>query len=259
MRDGDVRDVPPDAEATPRLVSVIIPALNEADGIGATLASVARQTGPWEVVVADGGSTDGTPEAVRRAMPEARIVAPGRGRARQMNAGAEAATGDVLLFLHADTRLPDGALRDVRRALAEGGVVGGCFRTRFSGEGAGGAWMRLWEASAWMRWWRFAFGDRAPFVTREAFRAVGGFRAQPLFEDLDFVRDLRARGRFVFLDAAVQTSARRFGQNGALGQQLRNLALWTGWNLGIAPERLARFYPAHRPSGLGESEINSGE
>ena len=107
--------------------------------------------------------------------------------------------------------------------------------------------MRLWESPAWMRWWRFAFGDRAPFVRRETFRAVGGFRDQPLFEDLDFVRDVRARGRFVFLDAAVETSARRFGENGALRQQLRNIALWAAWNVGVAPERLARFYPARRP------------
>ena len=236
-----------------RTVSVIIPALNEADGIAATLASVARQRPPWEVVVADGGSADGTPEAVARAMPLARVIRPGRGRARQMNAGAEAASGEILLFLHADTHLPEGALDAVREALAappdrrQAPAVGGCFRTRFVGEGARGVWMRLWESPAWMRWWRFAFGDRAPFVRRETFRAVGGFRQQPLFEDLDFVRDVRARGRFVFLDAAVETSARRFGQNGALRQQLRNFALWTAWNVGVAPERLARFYPDHGP------------
>lgn len=237
----------PHPASRPSLVSVIIPALNEAVGIGATLASVAMQTGAVEVIVADGGSTDGTPEAVHRAMPEARVITPGRGRARQMNAGAEAATGDVLLFLHADTHLPRGALAAVRRVIGEPGVVGGCFRTRFTGPGAQSPWMRLWEAPIWMRWWRLAFGDRAPFVTREAFRAIGGFRQQPLFEDLDLVRDLRQRGRFVFLDEAVETSARRFGKNGALGQQLRNLALWSAWNVGVDPARLARHYPAHRP------------
>ncbi|MEM1054850.1 MAG: TIGR04283 family arsenosugar biosynthesis glycosyltransferase [Bacteroidota bacterium] len=228
-------------------MSVIIPALNEATGIGATLASVTRQPGRWDVIVADGGSTDGTPEAVRLAMPTARVIAPGRGRARQMNAGAEVASGEILLFLHADTHLPEGALDDARAALDSPGVVAGCFRTAFVGEGADSAWMRLWESNLWMHWWRFAFGDRAPFVSREAFDAVGGFRSQPLFEDLDLVRDLRRQGRFVFLDSAVETSARRFGKHGALGQQLRNFGLWTAWNLGVPPETLARFYPAHRP------------
>ena len=197
--------------------------------------------------MADGGSTDGTPETVARAMPLAHVVRPGRGRARQMNAGAEVASGEIFLFLHADTHLPEGALDTVRHSLATPEVAGGCFLPRFVGEGAGGAWMRLWEAPAWMRWWRFAFGDRAPFVRRETFRAIGGFRQQPLFEDLDFVRDVRARGRFVFLDAAVETSARRFGEHGALRQQLRNFALWTAWNVGVSPERLARFYPPRQP------------
>ena len=234
-----------------RTVSVVIPALNEAAGIADTLAGVACQRPPFEVIVADGGSTDGTPEAVARAMPGARVIAPGRGRALQMNAGAREASGEILLFLHADTRLPAGALDAVREALDRPGVVGGCFRPRFVGPGAGSRWMRLWESPLWMRWWRFAFGDRAAFCTRGAFEAAGGFRAQPLFEDLDLVRDLRARGRFVFLDLAVETSARRFGARGALRQQLRNLALWAGWNAGVAPSRLAAFYPAHRPDASG--------
>ncbi|MEM6287283.1 MAG: glycosyltransferase, partial [Bacteroidota bacterium] len=92
----------------------MIPALNEATGIGATLASVAAQDGPVEVVVIDGGSEDGTPEAARRALPEAVVLTSPRGRATQMNAGAERASGDVLLFLHADTRLPPDALARVR-------------------------------------------------------------------------------------------------------------------------------------------------
>ncbi|MEL6617180.1 MAG: glycosyltransferase, partial [Bacteroidota bacterium] len=166
----------------------------------------------------------------------------------QMNAGAEAASGEILLFLHADTHLPPEALALVRAALAKPGIAGGCFMTHFIGEGAGSAWMRLWEAPIWMRWWRFAFGDRALFCTRETFEAIGGYRSQPLFEDLDLVRDLRARGRIAFLDAAVETSARRFGKHGALWQQLRNLALWAGWNAGVSPERLARHYPTHRPT-----------
>ena len=207
---------------------------------------MAAQDGPWEVVVADGGSADGTVGVVRATMPGAVVVTPGRGRARQMNAGAGAASGSVVLFLHADTRLAPGALAAVRAALADPMVVGGCFRTRFTTETgmgpAGRAFMRLWEGRLWMRWHRFAFGDRALFARADVFRAAGGFPEQPLFEDLDFVRALRQRGAFAFLDADVETSARRYARHGAVRQQLRNLGLWLGWNAGVAPARLKRFY-----------------
>lgn len=231
------------------LVSVVVPTLNEAGGVAEALASVRRQPGPWEVVVADGGSTDGTADAVSRALPDAKVVTGAQGRALQMNAGAALATGDVLLFLHADTRLPDGAFDDVRHALADAAAAGGCFRTAFDlHDGAddfgpaGRAFMRLWESRLWMRWHRLAFGDRALFVRSEVFDAVGGFPEQPLFEDLDLVRSVRQHGRFVFLDAEVTTSARRFRRHGAVRQQLRNVGLWLGWNLGVAPARLKRFY-----------------
>ena len=231
-------------------VSVIVPALNEAGGIARCLASVAGQPGGAETIVVDGGSTDGTADAARAAMPTVTVLASERGRARQMNAGADAATGAVLLFLHADTRLPPDALDRVRAALADASVVGGCFQTRF--ELRGSAWgplgrglMRLWEGRMWMRWHRFAFGDRALFARRAAFDAVGGYPDQPMFEDLDLVRALRQRGRFAFLRADVVTSARRFARHGALRQQLRNLGLWLGWNAGVSGARLKRFYSDH--------------
>lgn len=231
-------------------VSVIVPALNEAAGIASTLASVRRQEGSVEVVVVDGGSDDGTAEAARAACPEATVLAAPRGRAAQMNAGAALASGSVLLFLHADTCLPDGALAAVRGALADSEAVGGCFRTAFDvgSEGRFGTVMRLWEARLWMGWHRLAFGDRALFFRRSAFEAMGGFPDQPLFEDLDAVRAARRLGRFVFLPASVTTSARRFRQHGAVGQQARNLALWAAWNAGVAPDRLARFYGDDRAS-----------
>ena len=230
------------------LVSIVVPALNEADGIGAALATVVDQPGAWEVIVADGGSDDGTVEAVRAALPEATVVDAPRGRGVQMNRGAAAARGDVLLFLHADTRLPDGALDAVHEAVRSG-AAGGCFETTFDVDPsasafspAGRAFMRLWEARLWMRWHRFAFGDRAIFCTRAAFETAGGYPERPLFEDLDLVRALRRQGQFVFLDAAVVTSARRYRRHGAVGQQVRNLGLWLGWNLGVDPARLKQFY-----------------
>ena len=232
--------------STPPLsVSIVIPALNEAVGIAVTVASALDQDGPADVLVVDGGSSDDTAGAVSRA--GVRVLAAPCGRARQMNAGATATQGDVLLFLHADTRLPPGALAAVRQALADPAVAGGCFRTTF--DDARSPWMRLWQARLWMRWHRLAFGDRAPFVRRAVFDAAGGFPDEPLFEDLDLVRRVRRHGRFVFLDAAVTTSARRFRANGALGQQLLNVALWIGWNAGVAPSRLKQFYSDAARSG----------
>ena len=218
-------------------------------GIGATLASVARQSPPYEILVAVGDSDDGTGEAAQEVVPKARVVRGGRGRARQMNDGAALATGDLLLFLHADTRLPPGALDVLRDAMAPPTVAGGCFRTAFDLDPGrdgfsrlGRAFMQLWESRLWMQWHRFAFGDRALFVRRRVFEAMGGFPDQPIFEDLDAVRAMRQHGRFVFLDAEVITSARRFRDFGAVRQQLRNLALWTAWNVGVSPSRLKRYY-----------------
>ena len=220
------------------LVSVVVPALDEAAGIERAVRSALAQPGPTELVVVDGGSTDGTLARVAELAPQAVRTSSPRGRARQMNHGAALARGGLLLFLHADTRLPEGALDRVRDAVAAGAVAG-CFETRF--DDARG-WMRVWQARLWMRWHRFAFGDRALFARRDAFDAVGGFPDQHLFEDLDFVRAVRRRGRFVFLPHAVETSARRYRRHGALRQQLRNLALWLGWNAGVPPDRLKRFY-----------------
>lgn len=232
MQTPDV--VPPDAR-----ISVVIPTLDEAAGVERALRSVERQSGPVELIVADGGSTDGTLEHVAAVSPDTLRVGAARGRARQLNAGAARASGDILLFLHADTALPAGALDTVRRAIA-GGAVAGCFETRF--DDARG-WMRLWQARLWMRWHRFAFGDRALFARRDAFEAAGGFPDQPIFEDLDFVRAVRRHGRFAFLDLAVTTSARRFRRHGALRQQVRNVGLWVGWVAGVSPTRLKRHYP----------------
>lgn len=245
----------------PRTISVIIPTLDEEAELPATLASVREQPGPLEIIVADGHSEDATREIATDV--GATVVTSQRGRARQMNAGAAHASGDVLLFLHADTRLPPDALGDIRAALAEPGAAAGCFQLRFDRDGF---WLWLWSRPIWMRWHRWAFGDRALFVRRSAFDAVGGFPDQPVFEDLDLVQALRRQGRFVFLDAAVSTSARRFERGGALRQQLRNLMLWTAWLLGVEPERAARFYPTvpdererreqaeARPRRTGDSE-----
>lgn len=220
-----------------RLVSVIIPTLNEAAGIERTLESVAAQQADHEVVVADGGSSDDT---VRIARPFARVVTSARGRARQMNAGAAEAQGDVLLFLHADTLLPPHALAHVRRALGDPPHEGGAFRLRFD---APTPLLHFYSFCTRFPIPKICFGDRAIFVRSRVFDDVGGYPDIPLFEDLELVRKLHERGGFVFLDTPVTTSARRFLRVGPLRQQLQNTYLWLHYVRGTDPRTLVERYP----------------
>jgi GT2 family glycosyltransferase len=160
-----------------------------------------------------------------------------------MNAGAARARGDVLLFLHADTTLPESALAAVRRTLFDGGdgtaVQAGTFRLRFDRNG----WLlRLYAFATRLRWRRFCYGDRGLFVRRAAFEAVGGFPDWPIFEDLELADRLHQHGAFRYLPLAVTTAARRFERTGPLRQQLQNLALWAHYLLGTDPEAVASRY-----------------
>jgi rSAM/selenodomain-associated transferase 2 len=222
-------------------VSVVIPTLNEATTVEATLRSVAAQTGPMERIVVDGGSADATIEI---AQPHATVLETAPGRARQMNAGAERATGDALLFLHADTHLPTNGLSIIRSTLAQPDAEAGIFRLSFD---RSSPLLRLYSWCTRWPWIRLAFGDRGLFVRRSAFEDVGGFPEWPLFEDLELAYRLHQRGRFCFRSEAVTTSARRFEQNGYLRQQLRNLRLWLHYISGTPPERLTHLYPYDGP------------
>jgi rSAM/selenodomain-associated transferase 2 len=192
------------------------------------------------VLVADGGSRDGTARVVAE-QPGVRLVPSARGRARQMNAGARAAAGDVLLFLHADTRLPDGAAGAIAAALADPGVVGGRFDVRFDSR------RRLLALVAWLmnarsRATSVCTGDQAIFARRADFEAVGGYPDIPLMEDIELSRRLKARGRLAALRARVTTSARKWEREGPL----RTIGLMWALRLlhfcGVAPERLHRWY-----------------
>jgi len=188
--------------------------------------------------VDDGGSRDGTRPALDGL--GVRVVDAPRGRARQMNAGARATAAPILLFLHADTRLPDGAV-DAVCAAVDGGAAGGCFRVRIDSPDP-----RLRLAARIInlrsRLWASATGDQAIFVRRDVFDRLGGYRELALCEDLDFVRRLGRAGRFVVADAEVATSARRWHGHGVM----RTIALmWTlrlGYHLGVSPDLLARWY-----------------
>jgi rSAM/selenodomain-associated transferase 2 len=191
-------------------VSVVIPVLEEEARIAGQLAALAAIPGVHEAIVVDGGSRDRTLERARQ-FGEVRVLEAPSGRASQMNAGAAVATGDVLLFLHADVRLPRDAAKQVGSALADAAVVGGAFRTWTVAEGRR-TWLApfLHLADLRSRYTSLPYGDQAIFVRAAAFRLVGGFPEQPLMEDLEFSRRLSRVGRIRTLPATVRVSGRRF-------------------------------------------------
>ena len=219
-------------------LSVIIPTLNEEAVLGATLESVRRAAPGSEILVLDGGSRDRTLE-VAGSVPDVRTLSGPRGRGPQMNAGAAAATGDVLLFLHADTHLPPDAGTLVRSALADPGVVGGSF---FLGFDSSHPILRLSSIASRLnvRW--ATYGDQAFFFRRAVFEQVGGFAPVPLFEDVELQARVRRLGRCVKIQRPVTSSARRFLRVGVVRQQLRNALLVVAYHLGVSPARLAVWY-----------------
>ena len=223
----------------PAPISVIIPVLNEAGEVGEQLPHWRElRRGGAELVVVDGGSTDATVALIEQG-GFAMLPAP-RGRAHQMNAGAAAATGELLIFLHADTRLPAGALDLVRQALAGPRCWG-----RFDVELEGGGW-RLRLVARLMnlrsRLSGIATGDQAIFVRRETFKAVGGFPDQPLMEDIELSARLRRRAAPVCLTAKVRTSSRRWRRQGICRTILLMWGLRLAYACGVPSDALARFY-----------------
>ena len=221
------------AEAT---LSVIIPALNEAEAIAGAIAS-AFAAGADEVVVSDGGSSD---ETVRIAASRgARVVRGARGRGPQLNRGAAAASGRIYCFLHADARLHPGSGRAMRAALRDPRVVGGNHRADF-GRGANGRVLAaLYHV---MRPFRVYYGDSALFCRADAFAASGGFPPYPLMEDLAFVRRLHRLGRMAYLPTPVFASARRWERGGVARTWASWVVIQVGYWLGVPPQRLARLY-----------------
>lgn len=196
-------------------VSVVIPALDEVGDLPATVEDLRRQDpAPHEVIVADGGSRDGTREWLETNAVDGwlRVADAPKGRGLQMNAGAAVASGDVLLFLHADARLPARALASVGRALADGRTLGGAFTIRFRREAGSPVSMPVIARGINGRTWvtATATGDQAIFIRREAFERLGGYKPWPLFEDVDLVTRLKNAGRFRILSGPVVISDRRY-------------------------------------------------
>lgn len=218
----------------------MIPVLDEAGALPGLIAALRRLAA--QVVFVDGGSSDGTRELIAAA--GFRCISAPRGRAAQMNAGAAASTGSVLMFLHADTELPRDALQRLRHAV-RGGAVGGSFDVRLDSRRP---LLRVVGRliSLRSRLTGVATGDQALFATREAFDRLGGFAPLDLFEDVDFSRRLKRLGPVVRLPAAVITSARRWERHGALRTIARMWALRTLYYCGIDPAVLARAYQGAR-------------
>lgn len=195
--------------------------------------------GAFETIVVDGGSTDHTQKLVGQTNAVLTISPPGR--AEQMNQGAKLARGDVLLFLHADTRLPSSALADIRSALEDPQCVGGRFDIRLDGRG----WMFTiigFLISLRSRLTKVATGDQAIFVRREIFEALGGFPEIPLMEDLAFSRTLKKKGRVACLRSQVITSAGRWESEGVLRTIVKMWTLRLLFLAGFSPFWLKRYY-----------------
>lgn len=230
-------------------IAVVIPALNEEDQVPAAIASVGLRepggdSGPSahrplpEIVVVDAGSRDLTVLRAREA--GARVVDGEPGRARQLEMGWRETGGEVIVFLHADTRLEPGWEAAVRLALRDPSVVGGAFRLRFD---APGALFRLVEFTVALRVRLFAlpYGDQAIFVRRTTLENMGGVPAVALMEDLDLVQAMKRRGRVVSLAPYATTSARRYLEGGAWGILFRNALALVAWRLGVERTRIAAW------------------
>ncbi len=219
-------------------ISVIIPVLNEEVSLPLLLDSLVGQRHVHEIIVSDGGSIDKTKEVCDKF--HVIWVSGYKGKASQMNAGARLATGDIFLFLHADSIMSPGAL-DALPALLETAEAG-TFRMKFD------------RRSPLLRWYAgftrintplFLYGDQGLFIRAEVFQEIGGYTEMPFLEDVDIIQKLIKRGNLVKSDEYIQTSARRFEANGILRQQIKNIIVVMLFRAGMSPEYLKRFYPYH--------------
>jgi rSAM/selenodomain-associated transferase 2 len=219
-------------------ISVVIPVLNEEKTIAASLRAL-LPLAPHEIIVVDGGSEDRTREICGSF--NITVLTSKRGRARQMNHGARHARGDVLLFLHADTRLPPSALCDIAAALSDPRYLGGRFDVELEGE----HWMLKVISrmiSYRSRMTKVGTGDQALFVRREVFERMGGYPDIPLMEDVAFCRTLKGMGGVACLHSRVVTSARRWETEGVWRTILRMWTLKSLYLAGVSPARLKQFY-----------------
>ena len=223
-------------------LSVIVPTRNEETVIAETLRCAVAALAPHELIVADGGSTDQT---AARARPWANVLPLSMSRGAALNAAASVSTGDVLLFLHADTVLPMGALDAITGALSDAHVIGGAFRLRFDHPGLLSA-LAAWSVNLRSSLLNAFFGDQAMFVRREVFDRAGGFKDWSVMEDLEILARLRPLGRLALLNETVTTSARRHRKNGWLATIVTVWTLTLLHRLGMPSHAMVRWYGPER-------------
>ncbi len=222
---------------TPPTISIIIPILNEAKILDKTLSQLQSELEYHELIIVDGGSND---NSIRIAKKYGEVITSARGRAKQLNAGAAAATGDILLFLHADIWLEPGALAAVESALSSG-YIGGGFRQKIDGKSL---IYRMIEIAGNIRgkYLKVFYGDSGIFLPRADFEKIGGFPDMPILEDMEFSKDLRKLGKTTLIVPHIHLSARRWETKGILRTTLNNWLITLLYFIGVSPKKLAKLY-----------------
>jgi rSAM/selenodomain-associated transferase 2 len=222
-------------------ISVVIPTLDEASNIVGAIESAEKTGGDIEIIVVDGGSRDETCRLARDT--GARVLESERGRARQLRMGGENSSGDVILFLHADTRLESGWSEGVSEALSDPACAGGAFRFRFAERGARERWVE-WGVALRIALLRLPYGDQAIFVRRSVLERMGGMPIVPIMEDLDLVAAIKRAGGLCMLDRVATTSSRRYLRRGMMrtvvDHQIALLGWWLDWDRTRLAERMGR-------------------
>ena len=222
--------------------SIVIPVLHESDRINSLIENIEGLTGDGshEVIVVDGSPTKDTIWAIDNENI-IKLVSL-KGRARQMNAGAAVAKGEILIFLHADTELPRNALRGINSAMAQGQYVGGAFELGIVSHKIKFKMLARW-ASLRCRLTGIPYGDQAIFIKRDYFKSLGGYKDIPLMEDVELMRRIKRRGgKICIVPEQVKTSPRRWEEEGFIYVNARNAFLFTSYIFGVSPEKLASFY-----------------
>jgi rSAM/selenodomain-associated transferase 2 len=222
------------------MISVVIPALNEEESMGSCIEAIRQSDEMAEIIVVDGGSSDRTRE-ISESFQGVKVISAGRGRGLQMNEGALVASGDVLLFLHADTILQEGWSRSMNTLLQDSSVAGGAFTFEISPPG-----IRYRCIEGWVKLrcslFKLPYGDQAIFVRRDVFKNIGGYKQIPLMEDVNLVERLKGEGRIVISDRRAVTSGRRWIKKGLIYTAVMNQCIMLLYRIGVSPHTLAKLY-----------------